>query len=60
MTFAEKWTGASWVLQFTAVPAGAAQSALTGVSCVPGGCAAVGTYTGPSGIGVTLAERAPA
>jgi hypothetical protein len=56
--FAERWDGASWTLQTTAVP-DASNEALSGVSCLTGStCTAVGTF-GPVATGsfVTLAEQ---
>jgi hypothetical protein len=54
--FAETWDGTRWRLQPVPALPGAMQTELSGVSCpAPGACTAVGTTTGLSGIGVTLA-----
>jgi hypothetical protein len=46
LTLAERWTGASWVVQPTANLAGANGSSLNGVSCISGrSCVAVGSFT---------------
>jgi len=55
-TFAETWNGTRWSLGLTAVPPGTVQNLLTGVSCLPATCTAVGAYFGLSGVVVTLAE----
>jgi hypothetical protein len=56
LTLAEAWNGTSWQAQATPNPAGAAESALSGVSCTPaGGCMAVGYFIGDLAAG-TLAE----
>jgi hypothetical protein len=41
---AEHWDGTTWALQATPAPPGATTSELAGVSCVPAGCTAVGTF----------------
>jgi hypothetical protein len=55
LTFAEAWTGTRWSLQATATPPGTVASMLSGVSCAPRRCTAVGTSYGLSGVQVTLA-----
>jgi hypothetical protein len=58
VALAEHWNGARWVIQPTAIPAGALSSGLSGVSCPSAtACTAVGGYTDSSGVGVALAER---
>jgi len=54
--FAEAWHGGGWDLEFTAIPRGAADVLLDGISCAGPGCLAVGAWDGPSGVIVTLAE----
>jgi hypothetical protein len=55
LTFAEAWNGSTWSLQSIDLPSGAIDSALLGASCAAPHCVAVGAYSGPSGIPVTLA-----
>ena len=56
-TFAEEWNGTSWKLQSTPNPAGATNTALSGVSCsAADACEAVGSNANSAGKGVTLAE----
>ena len=55
-SFAEAWDGTSWRLEFIALPVGASQSLMSGVSCVTARCTAVGSDMGPSGTIVTLAD----
>jgi hypothetical protein len=57
VTLAEAWNGSRWKIQATPVPAGAQHSYLSGVSCTPAGCTAVGNHEDSSGAEVTLAER---
>jgi hypothetical protein len=58
VTLAERWNGASWVIQPTPSPAGATYSVLSGVSCTAAkACTAVGYYQNSSHTVVTLAER---
>jgi hypothetical protein len=57
VTLAEAWNGSRWEIQATPVPAGAKHSYLSGVSCTPAGCTAVGNHEDSSGVEVTLAER---
>jgi hypothetical protein len=53
----EAWEGTRWSVEVTPSPAGAATSALEGVSCgTPRSCVAVGNFTDGSGTGVPLAE----
>jgi hypothetical protein len=61
---AETWlltqTGGAWIVMATApaIPAGATESALAGVSCSSGSaCTAVGSYKGPEGTYHPLVER---
>jgi hypothetical protein len=57
LTLAEKWNGASWLLQTTPNPAGAFGSFLTGVSCTSAtACLAVGNSADTAGFQTTLAE----
>jgi hypothetical protein len=47
---AERWSGSSWRIQATPVPAGAASAEFSGVSCTaPTACTAAGSFIGPSG-----------
>jgi hypothetical protein len=55
-TLAEKWNGASWSIQGTSNPSGAAFSSLFGVSCRSTTCVGVGWSTDGSGVDTTLAE----
>ena len=58
VTLAERWSGASWVIQSTPNPSVATDSQLNGVSCPSTtSCTAVGFYTSGSGSEMTLAER---
>jgi hypothetical protein len=58
VTLAEGWNGTAWAIQPTPVPAGAASSSLTGVSCTSStACTAVGRYDDSSDQEVTLAEQ---
>jgi hypothetical protein len=58
VTLAERRSGGRWTLQSTPNPAGAAASALNGVSCPSGSaCTAVGQFAVKSGAQLTLAER---
>jgi hypothetical protein len=57
LTLAESWDGASWRIQATPSPPGAAVSNLSGVSCpAAGACTAVGTHVTPAATSLTLAE----
>ena len=57
LPLAESWNGSVWRVEATAEPAGATGAVLTGVSCTAAtSCEAVGSYTGASGLGQTLAE----
>src|SRR5262249_37511039 len=52
----QRWNGREWSLQTAAVPAGALESELQGVSCGSAtGCIAVGQYTERSGAAIALA-----
>jgi hypothetical protein len=42
--YAEVWNGTGWKLQTTPKPTGMTNGSLTGVSCIPDRCAAVGNY----------------
>jgi len=44
--FLEAWNGSSWRLVTAPLPAGFAQGALNGVSCVPARCTAAGAWSG--------------
>jgi len=58
VTLAERRSGGAWTVQSTPNPAGAAASALNGVSCSSGSaCTAVGQFAAKSGAQRTLAER---
>jgi hypothetical protein len=58
VTLAERWDGSSWRIQPIPSPAGAAWSALAGVSCVsPSACEAVGITVSRSRVWRPLAER---
>jgi hypothetical protein len=58
VTLAERRSGDGWAVQSTPNPAGAAASALNGVSCSSGSaCTAVGQFVTGSGGQRTLAER---
>jgi hypothetical protein len=58
VTLAERRSGGVWAVQSTPNPAGAAASALNGVSCSSvSACTAVGQFTAGSGVQRTLAER---
>jgi hypothetical protein len=58
VTLAERRSGGVWAVQSTPNPAGAAASALNGVSCSSvSACTAVGQFTVGSGVQLTLAER---
>jgi hypothetical protein len=58
VTLAERRSGGTWTVQSTPNPAGAAASALNGVSCSSGSaCTAVGQFVTGSGAQRTLAER---
>ena len=58
VSLAERWNGASWVIQPTPNPAGAFFTGLSGVSCASASaCTAVGVYTNSAGNSVPLAER---
>jgi hypothetical protein len=58
VTLAERRSGGGWAVQSTPNPAGAAASALNGVSCPSGSaCTAVGQFVTGSGGQRTLAER---
>ena len=58
VTLAERWDGSSWRVQPVPSPAGAAWSALAGVSCVsPSACEAVGITVSRSRVWRPLAER---
>jgi hypothetical protein len=58
VTLAERRSGGRWTVQSTPNPAGAAASALNGVSCPSGSaCTAVGSFAAGSGVRLTLAER---
>jgi hypothetical protein len=58
VTLAERRSGGVWAVQPTPNPAGAAASALNGVSCSSGSaCTAVGQFAVRSGVQRTLAER---
>ena len=58
VTLAERRSGGRWTVQSTPNPAGAATSALNGVSCPSGSaCTAVGEFVAGSGAQRTLAER---
>jgi hypothetical protein len=58
VTLAERWNGTSWKIQPTPNPAGAAYTALSGVSCkAANACTAVGSYRNSADKAVTLAER---
>ncbi len=58
MTLAERRSGGVWAVQPTPNPAGAAASALNGVSCPSGSaCTGVGQFVVKSGAQRTLAER---
>lgn len=57
-TLAERWRHASWSIQATLNPPGAAESFLRGASCFSARvCIAVGDYYNISGTNVALAER---
>ena len=56
VTLVERWNGASWAIQATPTPSGAAASVFSGVSCASAtACIAAGYYI--SGGVLTLAER---
>ncbi len=59
VTLVERWDGASWTIQPSPNPDGAATSVLSGVSCTSTrACVVVGKSSGPgNGPEVTLAER---
>jgi len=58
VTLAERRSGGVWAVQPTPNPAGAAASALNGVSCPSGSaCTGVGQFVVKSGAQRTLAER---
>jgi hypothetical protein len=58
VTLAERRSGGTWTVQSTPNPAGAAASALNGVSCSSGSaCTGVGQFVTKSGAQRTLAER---
>jgi hypothetical protein len=58
VTLAERRSGGGWTVQATPNPAGAASSALNGVSCPSSSaCTAVGAFFAGSGVQLTLAER---
>lgn len=58
VTLAERWSGASWSVQPTSNPAGAASSKLNGVSCTSSvACMAVGYSADAANNDSTLAER---
>jgi hypothetical protein len=58
VTLAERRSGGTWTVQSTPNPAGAAASALNGVSCSSGSaCTGVGQFVAGSGAQLTLAER---
>jgi hypothetical protein len=55
---AERWNGATWVIQETPNPKEAKSSELASVSCATSeACSTVGKYTSSTGIELTLAER---
>jgi hypothetical protein len=57
VTLAERWNGASWIMESTPNPRGARRSGLSGISCTsPLACTAVNRYTKHNGRVVTLAE----
>jgi hypothetical protein len=57
VSLAESWDGTSWTTVPTPNPPGAADIALSGVSCTAAdACTAVGSYDNSSGAEVTLAE----
>ena len=53
--FVESWNGRGWRLQAGPRPAGFAHGALLGISCARTRCTAVGAYTGPVHVQLTLA-----
>jgi hypothetical protein len=58
VTLAEQWDGSRWRIQPVPSPAGAAASALNGVSCTsPSACEAVGVTFSRSGTRGAVAER---
>jgi hypothetical protein len=58
VTLAERRSGSAWTVESTPNPAGAAASALNGVSCPSSSaCTAVGAFFAGSGAQLTLAER---
>src|SRR5215468_8874789 len=58
VTLAERRSGGTWTVQSTPNPAGAAASALNGVSCLSrSACTGVGQFVTKSGAQLTLAER---
>jgi hypothetical protein len=58
VALAERWDGSRWRIQPVPSPAGAAWSALNGVSCVsPSACEAVGITVSRSGARRAVAER---
>jgi hypothetical protein len=58
VTLAERRSGGVWAVQSTPNPAGAAASALNGVSCLSrSACTGVGQFVVKSGAQLTLAER---
>jgi hypothetical protein len=55
---AERWNGASWVIESTPSPTGAIDSQLNSVSCpTAASCFAVGFYENSSNVDLTLAEH---
>jgi hypothetical protein len=56
-TFADSWNGRAWAVQSTVNPS-EDNNALFGVSCaLATACTAVGEYTGPEDVGLSLIER---
>ncbi len=53
----ERWDGSSWSRTDAPAPSGAQGSELTGVSCTPRRCVAVGDYVDASGTDRPLTER---
>jgi len=53
---AEAWSGASWSIQATPLPAGVPEGDLSGVACTSGGCTAAGSSDSISGAVLTLVE----
>lgn len=58
LALVEAWDGTAWRIDQVAVPAGALELVLGGISCpAPGSCTAVGQYESRNGVQLNLAER---